>query len=762
MTTYTVTSNADSGPGTLRADLGLANNGDIINFAPNVMLISLTSPIEIKTNVIIEGSQPSSTGAPGITISGNAVTSEFTIDRGVTTTIDGVRLENGYSKAPEPAFDAPGVAAAGAIYDNGTLTLSNSIIDHNTSLGYMPNEIIAGSGGGNGGFAVGGILTGHYSTLNIVGNTDVFSNNTGIGGAGGTGGSSSSYAGGSGGAGTVAKSGMPRVPASGGDSGGGVGGGAGGAPYQAGQNGRGYGGGGGGGGGNAFADFGGVGAVFVHTGGATSVTLSEPTEIFIDGVVQDGSPSDVVVSGLGPLTLTGLSTYTGKTSVSGTLDLAGSASIHSSTKVSLTTSGATLDVSGATAGEVINKLGGVAGTVTDLGDQNLKIKVQAGIVDTYAGILQDGGAAGGTGGSLTLGGPGELILTAAESYTGATTLAAGTLALSGAGSIAASSGLSLASGSTFDMSGETAATIQELTGVAGATVDLGAGTLTISENENDDTSTFAGVIADGGLSGGAGGSLTVTQLLNLTGVSTYTGKTSVSGYLEISGSGSIHSSSKVSLTTAGATLDISGATAPVVINKLGGVAGTVTDLGSSSNVLKIKVQAGTVDTPLRTAAGRRAGRGHWWQGRTRRNRHAGARPREQHLHRRHDDRCGHPRDCGLPGRVFEHDHLRKPCERQGDAADRCGGAAEHWLWNQQLRIRQCDRRGDLGEPGDRPDEPGLQGRLDDSDAERHRHLGRARPVGQRRLVERDAAPCDDAIEVELRDSLRRPWRHARL
>ena len=335
--------------------------------------------------------------------------------------------------------------------------------------------------------------------------------------------------------------------------------------------------------------------------GAGTLTVVQNAASTFAGVIQDGSSGNVggslVVSGSAPLTLTGVSTYTGKTSVSGTLALAGTGSVHSSSKVALTTSGATFDISGATAGEVVNKLGGTAGTFAKLGNQTLKIKVQGGAVDTFSGTIRDGGIAGGTGGSLTLGGTGELNLTGAETYTGATTLAAGTLALTGSGSIAASKSLSLQSSlgfnSTFDISGETAASIGTLSGVAGSLVDLGAGTLTVNEAT---ANTFAGVIRDGGLSGGAGGNLAVagSAALTLTSVETYTGKTSVSGTLDLSGSASIHSSTKVALTKAGATFDISGASATEVVNKLGGVTGSVTDLGAQN--LKIKVQSGTVDT----------------------------------------------------------------------------------------------------------------------------------------------------------------------
>lgn len=55
-------------------------------------------------------------------------------------------------------------------------------------------------------------------------------------------------------------------------------------------------------------------------------------------------------------------------------------------------------------------------------------------------------------GNLTFSGPGTLTLNAANGYTGATSISAGTLAIGAAGSIANTSGVAIASGATFDVS----------------------------------------------------------------------------------------------------------------------------------------------------------------------------------------------------------------------------------------------------------------------------------------------------------------------
>jgi autotransporter-associated beta strand protein len=145
----------------------------------------------------------------------------------------------------------------------------------------------------------------------------------------------------------------------------------------------------------------------------------------------------------------------------------------------------------------------------------------------------------GTGGLLQ---EGQLALTLEgdTSYSGATTVAASsTLALK-ANSITGTTGLpnsvlDLAGTSAiFDISQADASnTVAGLTGVAGSTIALGANRLTINSAVK---STFAGSITDGGLAGGAGGSLVKAGagLLDLSGLSSYTGSTTIeSGALEI-------------------------------------------------------------------------------------------------------------------------------------------------------------------------------------------------------------------------------------
>jgi autotransporter-associated beta strand protein len=169
---------------------------------------------------------------------------------------------------------------------------------------------------------------------------------------------------------------------------------------------------------------------------------------------------------------------------------------------------------------------------------------------------------------------GEVALAAVNTYTGATTIVSGTLALTGAGSIASSSGV-LDNG-VLDISGASAPVdVAALTGSGG--VSLGANTL----NVTNATGTFSGVI------GGTGGVTIAAGQQTLSGINTYTGATTINaGTLALAGAGSIASSSGV---LDNGVLDISGTTAAVNVAALTGSGGV--NLGA--NTLNVTNAAGT-------------------------------------------------------------------------------------------------------------------------------------------------------------------------
>jgi outer membrane autotransporter protein len=224
----------------------------------------------------------------------------------------------------------------------------------------------------------------------------------------------------------------------------------------------------------------------------------------VAGVISNGtSPGGIEVSGGGTLNLTAANTYTGATTIDAgaTLTTVGAASIAASSGV---TANGTFDVSGASSGPTITSLAGT-GAVT-LGAQTLSVTQAAG---TFAGGI------GGTGGVAITGG--NETLTGTSSYTGSTAIAPGaTLAVAGAGTIAASSGVT--ANGTFDISGANGGvTINSLGGTG--VVTLGAQTLALA-NAAD---TFSGVI------GGTGGLAVNGGIETLTGANSFTGGTSVNG-----------------------------------------------------------------------------------------------------------------------------------------------------------------------------------------------------------------------------------------
>src|SRR5262249_55327278 len=112
---------------------------------------------------------------------------------------------------------------------------------------------------------------------------------------------------------------------------------------------------------------------------------------------------------------------TGATTVEAfsTLTLTNAGSIASSSGVNLTGNFATFDISGATSDRTIQGLSGVTGSSVLLGNNNLIVNSSS--ATTFSGVM-DG--SGGTGGLIKQGN-GVLTLTAANTYTGGTTISGG-------------------------------------------------------------------------------------------------------------------------------------------------------------------------------------------------------------------------------------------------------------------------------------------------------------------------------------------------
>lgn len=286
----------------------------------------------------------------------------------------------------------------------------------------------------------------------------------------------------------------------------------------------------------------------VNTGGNSLVITNGSTEFA--GVIQGGGGIQLFT---GTQTLSGVNTYSNVTQIDAgaTLALKGSGSIANSLYVAFAGAGATFDISQTTSGASLTRLLSGTDGVIALGSKTLTITIG----NSFGGVVQDGGIAGGTGGNLVIANGAVQSLYGVNTYTGTTTIAAGgELDLINGisdGSIATSSNV-IANG-FFDISGLTAGTsIKSLAG--SGNVNLGANTLTITNGNG----TFAGIIDDGGAGGGltmAGGTET------LSGANTYTGATAVNGgRLEVDGS--IVSASTVN---AGGTLAGAGSVGNVAV-----------------------------------------------------------------------------------------------------------------------------------------------------------------------------------------------------
>jgi outer membrane autotransporter protein len=211
-----------------------------------------------------------------------------------------------------------------------------------------------------------------------------------------------------------------------------------------------------------------AGTLQIGAGGATG-SLGSGAVINNAALVFNRSDDTTVsnaISGTGTLTqggtgttiLTGTNSFTGTTTINaGTLRLTGGSAIADTGAVSVGASG-TLDVA---ATETIGSLSGM-GSVTLASGQVLT--TGDGTDTSFAGILSgDGG--------LTKAGTGIFTLSGTNSFTGATTINAGTLRLTGGAAIADTGAVSVAAGATLRV--DQSETIGALTNLG--TVDLSTG-----------------------------------------------------------------------------------------------------------------------------------------------------------------------------------------------------------------------------------------------------------------------------------------------
>jgi hypothetical protein len=224
---FAVTSCADGAPGSLRAEVALANltsGANTIAFSVSCAPLQVSPLIEISNDLTITGP-----GANTLAIDGQTTNTIFQIDNGVTATISGLTLQQGNANGDGGAVinngmltiqnsDVLGSSASafgGGIYNAGSLTIEGSSLSsdsaegggaiYNSSSGRLTvtdstlsqNTALSGSGVTNLGAATvngstfslnggigagGGIYNGDNGRLTV--NNSTFSGNTGASGGG--------------------------------------------------------------------------------------------------------------------------------------------------------------------------------------------------------------------------------------------------------------------------------------------------------------------------------------------------------------------------------------------------------------------------------------------------------------------------------------------------------------------------------------------------------------------------------------------------
>ncbi len=252
---------------------------------------------------------------------------------------------------------------------------------------------------------------------------------------------------------------------------------------------------------------GGVGAALQAGAVGREVVIHDYADLTISApIIDNGAASALTLSGSGITTLAGANTYTGATNIdSGTVKAGSNSALGVGSAMVLSgQTGATLDLNGfdLTVGSIAG--GSALGGNIVLGAKTLTVGGDN-TSTTYGGVLS------GAGGNFTKIGAGALTLNATSTYTGATVISGGMVAVHGALSGTTSVAVSNAAGLLLNGGGSSlnpAATISLGTGTGGASLAFtnpagsalteSLGALTLSKTAtidfgagNTDTFTFA-------------------------------------------------------------------------------------------------------------------------------------------------------------------------------------------------------------------------------------------------------------------------------
>ena len=312
-----------------------------------------------------------------------------------------------------------------------------------------------------------------------------------------------------------------------------------------------------------------LGSGAINNNGVLSFNRTDSVTLSAD-MPGSGSLSQL---GTGTLTLTGNNSFSGGTTIAaGTLNVGSTNALSAAGTISFT--GGTLQYS--------------ASNTTDYSARfDNATANQAYKIDTNGQNVTFATGFGTTGGTLTKSGSGTLKLSAANAYTGLTTVSAGTLAVtnsSGLGTTAA--GTSITNTGTLDLQGVAigaealtmAGTLKTSTG--NSSVD---GSVVLNVNTTVDVASGSQLTLNGVVSGTASLTKQSAGSLILTATNTYNaGITISSGTLQIGGSGSLNSGSYTSPIANSGTFQYSSSAAQTMSGIISGTGAVIKDTASST------------------------------------------------------------------------------------------------------------------------------------------------------------------------------------
>lgn len=301
----------------------------------------------------------------------------------------------------------------------------------------------------------------------------------------------------------------------------------------------------------------------VVTLGSNNGTVNSNADLALNGVI--GGTGSLIKTGTGTLTLGNSNTYSGGTQVtSGTLAISTDANLGAAAN-GLTLNGGTLLTTAALTSSRALTLGNNGGTISDTSPLTLN-----GIIDGVGGLTKTG--------------TGALTLTGENTYTGNTTITAGTLQLGNGGTTGSIVG-DIINNSALTFNHSNLFTYGNAISGSGSFTQQGTGTVILNGNNtySGGTTISAGTlqIGSGGTTGSVGGNIVNNAALvfDRSDALTYSGTISGSGSLTQAGDGTLSLASANTYT--GATLINSGVLQTSVTNALANSSSVAVNNGAS-------------------------------------------------------------------------------------------------------------------------------------------------------------------------------------